>query len=129
MKKAIVGNTVQFTFDGLDGVIFDADKAHDAVRAYAMMHGFMQRLGDNAAISRTQKDGTVITVTEQMRRDAVMELVNHYESGTENWNLAVSSKAPKQNAAILALSAQIGKTYAETEAAMANGNLAELMAM
>lgn len=127
MKKALgTDGIITFTFDGLEPVKFDAGKCSERVQDYAMQHGFMARIGDNAAISRKQKDGTIITVTEAMRREAVLELVNHYESGTEQWELR-TTKAPAQNAAILALANSLGKTYAEAEAIVANGTIADLL--
>jgi hypothetical protein len=130
MKKAIIGTginaAIQFTFDGLDGINFNPmHGTSPAVREYAMLHGFMQRLGDAAAISRTQKDGTVITVTEEMRRNAVLELVTHYESGSESWT-TTAAKQPKQNAAILAFATKHGLDYAAAEAKIANMMLDEI---
>lgn len=87
MKVNTTGTTIAFTFDGLEPLQFDATKAAAELRAYAEMHGWEARLRDNAAISRKQKDGTVIDVTEQMRREAVAELITHYESGATVWNV------------------------------------------
>lgn len=88
MKRKINGSTIQFTFDnGLAGVTFNAGRASAATKAYAEMHGWNARIGDGAALSRKQKDGTVITITEQMRRDEIVRLVEHYESGTPDWEL------------------------------------------
>lgn len=125
MKKAIVEGKITFTFDGLDPVVFDHEKVSEQMRDMAETHGWMQRLGDNAAISRKQKDGTVIDVTEQMRRDAVLELVNHYESGTTEWNLK-TARGPSQNPTILAIAAKRGCTYAEAEAFLAAQFLDEM---
>ena len=123
MKVAREGGKLVFAFEGLDAVTFDATAA-TVNPIDAQMHGYEQKIRDNAAIARKQKDGTVITVTEQMRRDAVMEMVKHLTTSTE-WSARVAS-APKQNAAILALSVKLGKTYAETEAHIANMALAEM---
>lgn len=126
MKKALgTDGIITFTFDGLEPVKFDAGKCSERVQDYAMQHGFMARIGDNAAISRKQKDGTIITVTEQMRRDAVLELVNHYESGTEQWELR-TAKAPAQNPTILAIAQKRGCSYAEAEAFLASQFLDEM---
>ena len=126
MKKAIVDGKITFTFDGLDPVVFDHEKVSDKMRDAAETHGWLARLGDNAAISRKQKDGTIINVTEEMRRNAVLELVNHYESGTNDWNLKTAGKAPSQNPTILAIAGKRGISYAEAEAFLANQFLAEM---
>lgn len=120
MKKAINGTTITFTFEcDVPPLTFDAARTSAAVREHAIMHGFLQRLGDAAAIPKTEENG--YTVTETMRREAVAELAAHYESGTESWNLrATSGRAAKQNPAIVALAAALGKTYAEAEAHIAN---------
>lgn len=120
MKKAISGSVITFTFDGLEPLTFDTSTASEAVKSHAMLHGFMQRLGDAAAIPRTKPDGSVVNVTEAMRREAVAEIMAHYASGTSEWNLRASAKPAKQNPAILALAAALGKTYEEAEAHIAN---------
>lgn len=117
MKKQInTAGQIVFTFEGdLAQIVFDPQLTHQKIRDHAMAHGFLQRLGDNAAISRKQKDGTVINVTEQMRRDAVAELVNHYESGAENWELR-TSKQPAQNPVFLDIATRRNCSYVEAEA-------------
>jgi len=113
MKKAIsTTGTIVFKFDGLADLEFDATKVAPAMRARAEQHGWLARLGDAAAIPRTQPDGTVVTVTEQMRRDAVAELVTHYESGSVAWE---TKRASAPSPAIAALAAKKGWTYAEAE--------------
>ena len=125
MKVAIneTQQTVTFTFEGLDPVVFDAEKAHDDIRAYAMLHGFQARIRDAAALDRSKVEGGV--VTEEMRRAEVVAMVNHLATSA-TWNVRVAA-VPKQNAAILALATRLGKTYAETEAILAGDAIAELM--
>ena len=126
MKKSIVGGTVHFTFDpiiGSDGatipvepIVFDTMKCSTAVRDYAVPFAFMHRLGDAAALSRTLPDGSVRTITEAMRRVAIMELVTHYESGATDWNLkARASSAVTLNPMVYQKSIEWGISY---EAAM-----------
>lgn len=130
MKKAISGNTITFTFDGLEPVVFDTTATSAAVRERATIHGFMARLGDNAAISRNQPDGSVITVTEAMRREAVLELANHYASGTEDWNIGGRTRKPApQNATILKVAAARGITYEQAEAYIAEKFMGELISL
>lgn len=124
MKKSIDVKTatITFTFDGLEPVVFDTTKAAESVREYAELHGFMARVGDNAAIARKDAGGTV---TEAMRREAVLELVNHYESGASEWALKGTRAAP-QNPTILAIAAKRGCSYAEAEAFLAAQFLEDL---
>lgn len=114
MKKAISGGLVQFTFEGLDPLTFDPAKASAANREYAALHGWMARLGNAAALSRTMKDGTVRTVTEAMRRDAVAELVAFYESGAEAWEPKGGTRQAF-NPQIQKIAAAKGISYAEAQ--------------
>lgn len=126
MKKAIVGTAVKFTFDGLEPLVFESTKAATETRDYAEMHGWMSRLGDMAAIPKAQKDGSVITVTEAMRRDAILEGITHYESGTEDWAMKASVRAAPQNPAVLKLATALNITYEEAMAKLAEMALAEM---
>ena len=125
MKVETQGTKIVFSFDGCDAITFDATKAHPNMAQHAQMHGWEARIRDNAAISRKQKDGTVITVTEAMRRAAVEEMVNHYESGADQWNLR-ASRAPVQNPVFLDIAARRGCTYAEAEAWYSGNLMAEM---
>ena len=120
---------ITFTFDNdVPALTFDATKAHPSMAAFAEMHGWEQRLRDNAAIGRKQKDGTVITVTEAMRRDAVAELATHYESGAESWNMR-AAKAPAQNPIWAQIAAKKGMTYEAYAAERVAADLAELQGL
>lgn len=129
MKKVInaVAGTVTFTFEGLAPVVLDVEKMSDATRTYGLLHGMSARIGDNAARSRKQPDGSIVNVTEEMRRADVLELVAHYESGTEAWELRTSRAAP-QNPVILGIAAKRGCTYAEAEAFLAEQFLSDVAA-
>jgi len=85
MKKAINGNLVEFTFDGLMPVVFDATKASEDNRKRAEMLGWMNKHGDCAAISRKGEDGSVIEITEQMRREAVLASCERFVVEGATW--------------------------------------------
>lgn len=127
MKVNTTGTTITFTFDGLDAITFDAAKASPEMRLHAEMDRWQNRLRDNAAIPRKTKPGApVITITEQMRRDAVAELVTHYESGATEWNIGGRTRAAPQNPTILAIATRLGVSYAEAEAEVAKRMLDEM---
>ncbi len=126
MKCNRINGTLTFTFDGLEAVTFNADRC-EALRDDAMMHGFEQKIRDNAAIARKQKDGTVVTVTEAMRRAAVEEMVGHLHRN-ETWNMKASARVAPQNPTILAIAAKLGITYTEAEAEVARRMLADIAA-
>ena len=129
MKKTIdaVAQTITFTFDGEAPVVFNAASASETVRQHAMLHGFAARLGDNAAITKSAENG--FTVTEAMRRDAVLELAEHYATGTGEWNVrtAAAPKRPAMNATIAAIATKLGITYEQAQARVAEQFLADMM--
>jgi hypothetical protein len=127
MKKSInaASRTVMFTFEGLAPVVLDVAKVTDANRNHAMLHGFAARIGDNAAITKGPENG--YKVTEAMRREAVLELVNHYESGSLEWNVrSTTPKAPALNAYVLELAQRHGVSYDVMMAKIAATALDEL---
>ena len=128
MKKTISGSTITFAFEGLDSVIFDAAKVHTDVTAQAVMHGFSARIGDAAAIPKNEANN--FTVTEAMRKEEVVALVNHYESGSAEWNIGGrAKKAAPQNATILKIAEARGCTYEQAEAYIAEKFTGELISL
>lgn len=115
MKKAIIGRTIQFTFEGMEAITFHANMAATEVQDYAAMHGFCQRIGDTAASFKTESE----------RRAQILAIVTHYESGGA-W--AMAAKAATPNPAITELAAKLGLTYGETMIKLANDALAQMTA-
>ena len=128
MKKAIVAATgcVEFTFEGLDPVVFDTSVVSEANRRYAMLHGFAARIGDNAAIQKSDENG--FKVTEAMRREAVLELLEHYRSGSADWSPKANAKTEKLNPHIAAIAQKRNCTYEEAQAWFNAKLMAELEA-
>jgi len=117
MKKVIntAAQSVTFTFEGdLAPVTLAMSQVSPANATYAMLHGFAARIGDNAAIQKSAENG--YKVTEDMRREAVLELVNHYASGTTEWNVKAKAKSAPMNPHILAIAQKRGCTYEEAMA-------------
>ena len=130
MKKSISGNLVKFTFDdNVPPLTFDCTKMSGANRAYAIPFAMCHRLGDAAAIPKSDKDGNVRVVTEAMRRAEVAALAEHYESGSLEWNLKASARPAAQNPTWLLLAEKRGVTYDVIAAEKAAADLAELEAM
>jgi hypothetical protein len=129
MKKVIEGLVVRFEFDGLEPVVFDASRVSGANRERAMMHGFAARIGDNAAIQKSAENG--YTVTEAMRREAVLELVDHYHGESVWWSPKKASgpRAAPQNQFVAELAKRLGVTYDEAMAKVAAQAMAEMGAM
>ncbi len=128
MKKVIDGARVTFSFDGLDPVVFDATKASSANRAYAEMHGWQARIGDNAALSQKDpKTGIVTKITEALRRTEVESLVTFYETGTAEWR--VGAKPAPLNPVFVKMAEAKGVSYAEAMAEYNNRLMAEMQAL
>jgi len=125
---------VIFTFDdGGEPLRFDPTRAHTANQSYATMFGWMSRLRDAGAIPREQKqpDGTIktINITDHMRRAAIQKLVDHYYSGSEDWNVRGSGRSITLNPLYLALAEKRGVTYEAVEAEKIAEMEAELAAL
>lgn len=93
MKKIISGNVVRFTFDdeGVLPIEFDCLNMSEANRKRAVPFGMGHRLGDMAAIPKSEANG--FRVTDAMRRAEIEAGIAHYESGTEDWNLRATAKS------------------------------------
>ena len=117
MKKAIdtARAAVVFKFDGLEDVVLDTTRVAAANKTYAMLHGFAARIGDNAAIQKSAENG--FKVTEAMRREAVLELVNHYHGASDEWDVKRSvTRAAPMNPHIMAIAQKRNCTYEEAMA-------------
>ena len=74
---------ITFHVVGCEPLVFDVKKVSDAVGERAMLHGFIQRVSDAAALSRNPETG--LPATPEDKREAMARLVEWYESGTEEW--------------------------------------------
>lgn len=95
--------TISFRVVGNGNIhVFSMEKAHSANVAYAALHGFKQRLVDNTAISKTNPDGTIrsAAIMAKLREEALLEMIQHYESGTERWNVREPGKGGAKKPAI-----------------------------
>lgn len=70
------------------------EDVHPNNRAYAALHGMKQRLVDNTAVERTDKNGRVRTPAElaKIREEALAEMFAHYASGSPNWSVREPGK-------------------------------------
>ena len=126
MKKVInaAAQTLTFTFEGLASVTLNIHDMTAQNQDYAMLHGMAARIGDNAAIQKSAENG--FNVTESMRREAVVEMIEHYTSGSTEWNLKVATRKSPQNPTIMAIAAKLGISYEGAEAEIQRRMLAEL---
>ena len=90
VKIDAAANTVTFKVVGNGNThVLHMEKVHSANVAYAALHGMKQRCVDNSALNRADKDGKVRSPEEQarLREEALVAMIEHYESGVERWNL------------------------------------------
>lgn len=126
MKKVILPDNsgVEFQFDGLTPVIVKLADMAEVNRQRMACAGISQRIGDNAAIAKSAENG--FRVTEAMRREAVMELVDHYRSGSEEWSPRAKARGPSYNPHIQAIAEKKGCSYDEAAAWFQAKLMAEL---
>lgn len=86
------GTILTLTVLGAGKIAFDAKKASPANRAFAEMHGWKQRLSDAAALPRDKVTGKSATPEEKLA--AIKARVEHYESGSTEWNMARAGGRP-----------------------------------
>ena len=96
-------NEITFKVIGNGAVhIFHMDRVHASNVAYAALHGMKQRLVDNTAISKTDANGAIRSAATmaKLREEALLEMIQHYESGTARWNIREPGKGGAKKAAI-----------------------------
>lgn len=76
--------TITWQVKGAGALSLDVSKVNQANRERAMLHGFVQRVSDAAAMSRDTKTGK--SATPQEKYEAMQRLVEHYASGAEGWS-------------------------------------------
>ena len=107
MKCTRTGSTLTFTFsDSTPTIYFNAENA-TVSRNDAMMHGFEQKIRDNAAIAKSADNG--YSITESMRAAAIQQMVTHLTTSTE-WNMRKSA-AVKESPVIRAIADKLGISY------------------
>jgi hypothetical protein len=99
-------------------VVFDATKASEDNRKRAEMLGWLNKHGDCAAISRKGEDGSVIEITEAMRREAVLASCERFVVEGATWEQR-AARAPTQDKFILAMMAKFDITYEQAQAKIA----------
>lgn len=79
------GKVIVFKVKDAGELRLEMGKLHVAITERAMLHGLVQRVSDAAAISRDTQTG--LAATPQAKFEAMSELVEHYVSGTAEWQL------------------------------------------
>ena len=114
MKRIILPDYsgVRFEFDdGLPSYTLYVADMHDTNQRRMTCAGIIQRVGDEAAISKSAENG--YKVTDAMRREAVAGLGDHYRSGSIEWSPKAKAKTAPQNPHIAAIAVKRGCSYEE----------------
>jgi hypothetical protein len=108
-----------FDYPGIGVLTFDPSKVSATNRARAMNHGLKQRIVD-AAAKDAKDDGKT---DPQEKFDGMKRVIEHLESGTEDWNLkpTVGTTGPASyvTKALVALGTYQGTDVSTTELANA----------
>jgi hypothetical protein len=101
--QTIVWTAIDAEGNKLPNVLtFDAKLASVANRNYAALHGFKQRIGDAAAL------GQGSSLDEKF--SAMAEIVDHLESGSDEWRLKAQAGDTLLVRALLVEAENLGKT-------------------
>lgn len=74
-------------------LLLDMRNCSQEVRHAAMINGFIQRIVDRAALSRSTETGKSASPTDKLA--AIRPLVEHYASGSKEWRLASTASGPR----------------------------------
>ena len=83
VKNVSIGE-IQWNFPTLGVVTLHIERLSQAVRDHAMFDRLADRCTDAMALERADFPG--FTVPEEAKMEALMDMVQHLESGTVNWN-------------------------------------------
>jgi hypothetical protein len=87
----IEGEVMTFEVLGAGTLTLDLSKLHQDIARRAVAHGMKQRISDAAAIPCDRETGRPATPAEKFT--AMKELVEHYMSGSGEWNRARAAGA------------------------------------
>lgn len=106
----VEGGVITFQVKDAGELLLDTSRVSESNRSRAMLHGFVQRVSDRAAISRNTETGLPATPSEKLA--AMKELVEFYETGTEQWAMTRSGGGGVQLDTQLLVKA-LGEIYPE----------------
>ena len=81
-----LGDRITFNVIGAGSLTLDLNSLSKEVLSRAALHGMKQRISDAAAIPRSLETG--LSATPEEKFNAMKALVEHYSSGSSDWNRA-----------------------------------------
>jgi hypothetical protein len=116
--ERLESGAIRFNVRGAGFVDFNLQKVHAANRDYAALHGFIQRISDGAAMSRDSTNGAPASPADKLA--AMERLVEHYESGSDQWRLTATGEGGGRSITVEAIaqvqSVDYDTAYARVEA-------------
>lgn len=94
ITHALSDNRITFLFRGQPIGNLNVTALHPVIVQRAMQHGLVQRIGDGGAVERQDKATGHIRSDAEMddiKRARIVALIEHYNSGTAEWNLTRSA--------------------------------------
>lgn len=93
LKYTLVNpTTLQWVIPDGEPVVLDMTKVSTANTRWAAVHGFKRRVADGAALERNKATG--LSASWADKRAEMQAIVDHLESGTDQWRLA-SERGPR----------------------------------
>jgi hypothetical protein len=109
------GDSLTFTVAGAGEIILNVADIHPAVMRRAAIHGLTQRIADAAALSRNPDNGQPASPADKLA--AMARLVDHYNTGTDQWGLRASGGGGAEGGlTVRALAAVLGVSVADADA-------------
>ncbi len=106
---------VVFTVAGQVALVVNPSAMSEKNREYAMLHGIKQRVMDAAALERDTATG--LSATPEQKYEAMKAIVDHLNSGAEEWNIRGQGRGPRVDAEFNMLLTAIAEVRGmETEA-------------
>jgi hypothetical protein len=93
------GLEIAFKVIGAGTTTLKLENVSQSNKDRALVHGFIQRISDAAALSRNPSNGQPATPAEKLA--AMQELVEHYMSGTDEWTRKRSGGGGAQDSGLL----------------------------
>lgn len=121
ITHALSDNGITFLFRGAVVGNLNLTAMSRECKERAMIHGMLQRIGDGGAVERMDKATGLIRTDAEMdniKKARITALIEHYNSGTAEWNLTRTSGGggvDTSGLTIEAISRVYGWSVADTE--------------
>lgn len=99
ISTKVEGSTITFTVADAGELTLDMGKLAKEILIRATIHGLVQRVSDGAALSRDAKTGKPASPADKLA--AMTAIVEHYESGTNQWRMTGNGQGGSRGSLLL----------------------------